>query len=260
MLLKIHKDLKNPPDRPIVSSIDSPTEKISHMLDLILQPLVMNTRSYIRDTPHLIKKIMNMKIAQDDWFLSLDIAGLYTNIPHERGIQSIQNALKKMPLGSKPEDKYLIMLLQCVLKMNNFTFNGRHYLQINGTAIGTQVTPTYANLFMNDLEESYIYTHKNCPEHWFRFIDDIFSIFHGSEEELLKFVDHLNNIHDSIKFTANYSKDKIQFLDLWIKNIKGSICTDLFIKPTDSHSYLDYNSCHPIHMKRSIPHSQFLRV
>ena len=47
MLPKIHKDIRNPPGRPIVSSVDSPTEKISQMLDLILKPLVMgHTRFY----------------------------------------------------------------------------------------------------------------------------------------------------------------------------------------------------------------------
>ena len=36
LLPKIHKNLVEPPGRPIVSSIDSPTERISMMLDIIL--------------------------------------------------------------------------------------------------------------------------------------------------------------------------------------------------------------------------------
>ena len=32
------------------------------------------------------------------------------------------------------------------------------------------------------------------------------------------------------------------------------------MKPTDSHSYLDYDSCHPQHNKCSIPYSQFLYI
>ena len=52
-------------------------------------------------------------------------------------------------------------------------FNQDNYLQINGTAMGTRVAPMYANLFMNSLEETYIYPHTKCPRIWFRFIDDI---------------------------------------------------------------------------------------
>jgi hypothetical protein len=40
-----------------------------------------------------------------------------------------------------------------VLKKNNFTFNGDHYLQINGTAMGTKMAPSYANIFMGKLEK-----------------------------------------------------------------------------------------------------------
>ena len=44
LLPKIHKNLVEPPGRPIVSSIDSPTERISMMLDIILQPLLLGTK------------------------------------------------------------------------------------------------------------------------------------------------------------------------------------------------------------------------
>jgi hypothetical protein len=45
------------------------------------------------------------------------------------------------------------LMLTLVLKNNNFTFDGNHYLQINGTAMGTKMAPSYANIFMGDLEE-----------------------------------------------------------------------------------------------------------
>jgi hypothetical protein len=41
-----------------------------------------------------------------------------------------------------------------VLKKNNFTFNGDHYLQINGTAMGTKMAPSYANTFMGNLKNN----------------------------------------------------------------------------------------------------------
>ena len=53
MLPKIHKKMP-PPGRPIVSSVDCPTEKISKLLDIILQPYVLQTKSYIRDTSDFI--------------------------------------------------------------------------------------------------------------------------------------------------------------------------------------------------------------
>jgi hypothetical protein len=39
-----------------------------------------------------------------------------------------------------------------VLKHSNFTFNGEHFLQINGTAMGTKMAPSFASIFMGKLE------------------------------------------------------------------------------------------------------------
>ena len=40
----------------------------------------------------------------------------------------------------------------------------------------------------------------------------------------------------------------------------GQIRTDLHCKPTDTHQYLQWNSCHPRHCKTSISYSQALRL
>ena len=44
----------------------------------------------------------------------------------------------------------LVELLAQVLSLNNFQFDGQNYLQVGGTAMGTRVAPSYANIFMND--------------------------------------------------------------------------------------------------------------
>ncbi|XP_064632801.1 uncharacterized protein LOC135491084 [Lineus longissimus] len=43
--------------------------------------------------------------------------------------------------------------------MTTYNFNTQNYLQVSGTAIGTKVAPSFANLFMADFEESHVYTH-----------------------------------------------------------------------------------------------------
>ena len=44
----------------------------------------------------------------------------------------------------------LVDLARIVLTHNNLTFNGKHYLQILGTAIGTKMAPSYANIFYGE--------------------------------------------------------------------------------------------------------------
>ena len=80
--------------------------------------------------------------------------------------------------------------------------------------MGTRCAPTYANIFMVDFEEKYIYPFINqISVLYLRFIDDIFMIWTKSENELENFIKDLNTKHPSIKFDFKYSKDKIEILD-----------------------------------------------
>jgi hypothetical protein len=82
----------------------------------------------------------------------------------------------------------------------------------------------------------------------------------GTEAELQLFLDHLNSFHNTIKFTSNVSSDTISFLDISISIKDGYLTTDLYTKPTDAHAYLHKSSCHPSHVTKNIPYSQFLRL
>ena len=68
-------------------------------------------------------------------------------------------------------------------------------------------------------------------------------------------------MHQSIKFTSEISHSEVHFLDLTISvRPDGTIKTDLFVKPTDSASYLHFDSAHPNHCIKGIPYGQFLRI
>ena len=82
---------------------------------------------------------------------------------------------------------------------------------------------------------------------------------HGASE-LQKFIEHLDTCVPSIKFEANISESKINFLDVKVKLNNGRITTTLYRKETDSLSYLDYSTCHPKSCKNAISYSQFLRL
>ena len=51
---------------------------------------------------------------------------------------------------------------------------------------------------------------------------------------------------------------KVKFLDIKVSLRNGKIFTDLYIKPTDRHQYLNYLSAHTCNTKRSVVFSQTL--
>ena len=73
-----------------------------------------------------------------------------------------------------------------------------------------------------------------------------------SENDLNAFHTTINNLHESIQFTMESNTSKLSFLDILIIKEGNKIITDLYCKPTDTHQYLDFRSCHPPHTKRNI--------
>ncbi|XP_078374399.1 uncharacterized protein LOC144657936 [Oculina patagonica] len=261
ILPKIHK--QGNPGRPIISSNGHPTERISEFVDYHLKPLVQALPSHIKDTTHFLLQLQNLGPLPDNALLvTLDVSSLYTNIPHNEGINACRHFLDTRQNKSLPTER-ICDLIRMILNMNNFSFNNQHYLQIHGTAMGTRMAPSYANLFMGKFEQNAIDNTVNKPLVWWRFIDDVFMIWTHGEELLKNFISYLNSIHPSIKFTHEYSISSHQalpFLDVQVHLSNNHIQTDLHTKPTDKHQYLLRTSCHPNHTKEAIPFSLFLRI
>ena len=64
-------------------------------------------------------------------------------------------------------------------------------------------------------------------------------IWQHREDELKIFLDKFNNLHPSIKFTCEYSREKTNYLDLQVIVREGKLITGLHVKQTDIHQYLN---------------------
>ncbi len=92
-----------------------------------------------------------------------------------------------------------------------------------------------------------------------RYLDDCFIIW-PTKWDPLEFVEMMNHLHSNIKFTMERNEKEIPFLDILVYMKDNKVLTDLYSKPTDSHQYLHFKSCHPRHTKQSIPYSQARRL
>ena len=134
--------------------------------------------------------------------VTLDVSSLYTNIPHAEGIEACRKALETRGPEATPPTPYFTRLMEQILTFNNFSFNGEHYLQVQGTAMGTRMAPSYTNLFMANLEQRLLTWTTRRPHVWWRFIDDIFAIWQHGQESLQNFLQQINSFHPTIRFTS----------------------------------------------------------
>ena len=77
------------------------TENGSAFLDGILKPHMESLPSYIKDTTDFITKIRQLPpLSEDSFLVTLDVGSLYSNIPHNEGIEAYQYFMRN---GCKPE-------------------------------------------------------------------------------------------------------------------------------------------------------------
>ncbi|KAL5015231.1 hypothetical protein ScPMuIL_009501 [Solemya velum] len=150
--IEVHrpKDLKL---RPIVAGPESETQRLSHFLDLILKPICEKIPSFVRDDMDFLNHIPP-EVPDSTILASFDVTSLYTNIPHDLGLTAANFWIEKHRdlVDRRFKTDFLLSALQIVLEGNIFNFDGQTYEQMKGTAMGTKVAPTYANLVMGYLE------------------------------------------------------------------------------------------------------------
>ncbi|CAC5374171.1 unnamed protein product [Mytilus coruscus] len=139
--------------RPIVAGPSSETHILSNFLHILLKPILKHIPSFVRDDLDMLNHLPRT-VRKDSIMVSFDVVYLYTTIPHEYGLEAIEIWLERFPskVPNRIEKKFIIEGLKCILQNNYFNFNGESYRQISGTAFGTTVAPSYANLVMAYLE------------------------------------------------------------------------------------------------------------
>ena len=151
---------------------------------------------------------------------------------------------KDSPPNTKAKDlkyngikwSFIKKALKWCLSNSTFLFNGVYYKQIDGCAMGSPLASLMADIFMNSILESAIDARKDeitsplfdivfkspATQEIFnilffgRYVDDTLAAFNSSEDAQ-RFLNFLNSLHPSIKFTMEEEMDGVlgkAFLDI----------------------------------------------
>ena len=246
-LYKTHKD--NTPVRLLTTGCNTAIENLSRFLEVHSAPLTAHLPARIKDTGHLLELIeqINSNGLPDGLILvSFDVVNMFPNIDNERGLQTLEMAYNKRTT-LKPSTECLMEALRICLYCNNSSFNNTHLLQTNGTATGAPNSCSYSDLAVQPIDDA-ILAEKlaNFVELFFygRYRDDCLVLWNGSLERLREFHDFINTLDPYLKFTIEIGGLRINYLDLMIAIREGRLITTVYSKPTDSHLYLQAESCH----------------
>ena len=91
------------------------------------------------------------------------------------------------------------------------------------------------------IEQQLLHQYTGTTPHLFlRYSDDIIGVANCTEEDLLHFMEFVNQFHPTLSYTWEIPNKQISFLNIMITINSNHLCTSVHYKSTDSHSYLTY--------------------
>ena len=185
-----------------------------------------------------------------------DVTALFTSVPIQPVVNIIQERLandKDLQQRTTMYIKHITSLLQFCLNSTSFVFQGRYYQQIEGSAMGSPLSPIVANIFMENFEKESVETAPHPPSLWKKFVDNTFVILEAQYKD--EFFHHINSMDDNIKFTVETTKadGSMPLLDTLVTpQSDGSLQTTAYTKPTHTNQYLQWDSHQAISNKYSV--------
>jgi hypothetical protein len=207
--------------------------------------------------------------------MSGDVTAMYTNIPTDLALSKLRwfyfeynkyYNLKKVAIEfpyNEKQWKKIISILEWVLKNNYFTFGNKTFLQFNGTAMGTNCAPNFAQIFLGIFEWKQIYSNSTpLPQGYTRFVDDTWMMIKRIYIENTK--NFIRNICEQLSWTFEIGTS-VSFLDLLTAlgtKYKRHQLVDFepYEKPMNSHLYTSPTQNYPSNYKYSWIQGEGIRM
>ena len=268
LTIKIHKQTKTSPwlTCPIVSFCGSLAHGLGHWLDQQLQPGCHTLPSYVKSSKDLCDKLINDNYSYHETsFFSMDADSMYTNIDTNHALLTISLFLWSSPKFKGLPITAIMQGLEIIMKNNLFKFGDTHWLQTNGTAMGTPPSCVYAILYYG------IHKLKTTLP---KFANKLIFYYHYIDDIIICWRHHPNKCIDEMclndfKKTVPYGKltwdvrpftHKIKFLDLVILKQYNTIFTKIFEKPCNLYNYLPPHSCHSPSIRYGLIYGQLKHI
>ena len=95
---------------------------------MLLKPFLIHIKSYIKDNLDFLAKC-SRENKLDTILTTFDVAGLYSNIPHEYGLEAIEYWLDKYPESLHPRfsKEFVLESVKFTLENNNLNFDNKYF-------------------------------------------------------------------------------------------------------------------------------------
>ena len=152
----------------------------------MLRPLVGNSPHHIQNTCDFIQEVKGIQLQPTECIALYNDSALFTSVPIDPAISIIRRKLKldqELNLRTTMQVEQIISLLEFCLKTTYLHFQGRFCEQLQGTAMGSPISPIVANLYMEAFAIKAINTIELPPRIWKRYVDDTLVVIKSAKKE-----------------------------------------------------------------------------
>jgi len=146
----------------------------------------------------------------------------------------------------------IMTLLSTILRQNYFSFLGQIYLPDKGVAMGSLISSTMAEIFLQQIENSIIKHPIDAKilSFYTRYVDDILLIYDSTRTNPDNILQYVNTIHSNVQLSPMMeSENNFHFLDLSITRRPTCLDISIFHKPTSTDTTINFLSNHPLEHK-----------
>ena len=254
-MIKLHKDPIRL--RPITAAHSWVTTILGKFVMKELSYFLENDPVIIKSTPEFVKALdkYNENPVPDTVMVSVDVVSLYPSIPRKCMRRWLESAMKRnfrRNHDCEADIKYIGFLLDMVEYMHHchvVQFDDKYFQQVEGTAMGLNVAPAIANLFMSNfwhIAQAKLKGRLKILLHLLKnYLDDAFFLIERQHLNSLNEVKQLlNSILDEVQLTFVVNEISMDYLDLTLYKVGNIIETKLFAKALNKFLYIPFTSQH----------------
>ena len=145
-------------------------------------------------------------------------------------------------------------IIHTVIKQNYFQYDGQIYKPEKGIAMGSPISSTIAEIYIQYFENIYIKHWIESTEIIFykRYVDDILIVYDKHKTNAHDIFKEINKIDKNLQSKmTNETNNAINYMDLLISRTSKKLELSIYRKPMETGTVIHFNSNHPYEQKMS---------
>ena len=231
----------------MINNTHAPSYKIAKHLNKKLLHLICLPHTYsTKNSQEIAEELKSIQIKEQMKIITLDIKDLYVNLPIYGITQTAKFWLNKHGNDSELITQTLY-LLETILKQNYFQQNERLLQPEKGITVGSPISSTMAEVYLQHIEEMYIKQWLDSKEivYYRRYVGDILIIYDQNRTNELTILHHINTIDRNFQFKMSTEENNtINYFHISIHRNNNNTDLHIYGKPTSTDTTIHFSSNH----------------